>query len=58
MQPPTLDTSVADAAADMMPRFFTAQQFAALRKFSDILMPPMRARRARSTRTRRNSWTS
>lgn len=36
-----LDMSAADAAADMTPRFFTAPQLAALRKLSDILMPPL-----------------
>ena len=38
---PKLDISAADAAADMTPRFFTAAQLAALRKLSDILMPPL-----------------
>jgi hypothetical protein len=38
---PKLETSVADAAADMAPKFFNAQQFAALRKLSDVLMPPI-----------------
>ncbi len=36
---PKLETSVPDAAADTLPHFFTAQQFAALRKLSDILQP-------------------
>ena len=36
---PKLDTAIADAAADPLPRFFTPQQFAALRKLSDILQP-------------------
>jgi hypothetical protein len=36
---PKLESTVADAAAEMLPNFFTAQQFAALRKLSDILMP-------------------
>lgn len=36
-----LEMSVADAAADTTPRFFTAPQLAALRKLSDILMPPL-----------------
>ena len=38
---PTLDTAVIDAAADPLPRFFSAQQFAALRKLADILQPPV-----------------
>ena len=36
-----LDMSAADVAAEMMPRFFTAAQLAALRKLSDILMPAL-----------------
>ena len=40
-EPPKLDVSVADAAADPVPRFFTATQFAALRKLSDVLMPSL-----------------
>jgi len=36
---PKLEPSVADAAAEMMPRFFSADQFAALRKLSDVLVP-------------------
>jgi hypothetical protein len=38
---PKLDTAIADAAAEPLPQFFTAQQFAALRKLSDILQPPV-----------------
>jgi hypothetical protein len=38
---PVLTASVPDAAAEMMPRFFTPAQFSALRKVSDLLMPPM-----------------
>jgi hypothetical protein len=36
---PKLETAVADTAAETLPHFFTAQQFAALRKLSDILQP-------------------
>src|SRR6478672_2452608 len=36
---PKLETAVADTAAETLPNFFTAQQFAALRKLSDILQP-------------------
>lgn len=35
-----LDTSIPDAAAEMLPHFFTPAQFAALRKVSEVLMPP------------------
>jgi hypothetical protein len=38
---PKLEFASLDAAADTMPRFFNAQQFAALRKLSDILLPPL-----------------
>jgi hypothetical protein len=38
---PVLAPSVPDEAADMIPRFFTQPQYAALRKVSDLLMPPM-----------------
>ena len=38
---PKLEISAADAAADTTPRFFSAPQLAALRKLSDILMPPL-----------------
>lgn len=37
---PKLEYSATDAAAEILPRFFNAQQFAALQKLSDILMPP------------------
>ncbi len=36
-----LEMAVADAAAETMPRFFNAQQFAALKRLSGILMPPI-----------------
>ncbi|MDQ6700192.1 MAG: gluconate 2-dehydrogenase subunit 3 family protein [Acidobacteriota bacterium] len=36
---PKFDMAVPDAAAEMMPDFFTAQQFAALRKLCGVLMP-------------------
>ena len=36
---PKLETAVADAAAETLPHFFTAQQFAAVRKLCDILQP-------------------
>jgi hypothetical protein len=36
---PNLETALMDASADPLPRFFNAQQFAALRKLSDILQP-------------------
>jgi hypothetical protein len=36
-----IETSIADQAADTVLRFFNPSQFAALRKLSDILMPPM-----------------
>jgi hypothetical protein len=38
---PKLESTVADAAAEMMPHFFSAEQFAALRRLSDILMPAL-----------------
>jgi Gluconate 2-dehydrogenase subunit 3 len=41
MEPPKLETSVADAVGEMAPRFFNLQQFAALQKLGDILMPPL-----------------
>ena len=37
-----VESSVADVAGEMVPAFFNAGEFAALRKLSDILMPPMR----------------
>jgi hypothetical protein len=36
---PNLEISVPDVAAEMTPKFFNAQQFAALRKLSEILTP-------------------
>lgn len=36
---PKLEFTVPDASAKMAPHYFNAQQFAALRKLSDILMP-------------------
>src|SRR5436305_7340110 len=38
---PTIETAIMDAATDPLPRFFTAQQLAALRRLSDILQPPV-----------------
>jgi len=38
---PVLTPSVPDAAAEMMPRFFTPAQFSALRRVSDLLMPSL-----------------
>src|SRR5690348_4328416 len=38
---PHLETAEADAAAEILPRFFSAQQMAALRKLSDVIMPAM-----------------
>jgi len=38
---PKLETSTADEAGEMAPHFFTAVQFAALRKLSAVLMPAM-----------------
>ena len=38
---PKLEMSAADAAGETTTRFFTAPQLAALRKLSDILMPPL-----------------
>jgi hypothetical protein len=38
---PVLTPSVPDAAAEMMPRFFTPEQFSALRTVSGKLMPAM-----------------
>ena len=37
-----VESSVADVAGEMVPAFFNAEQFAALRKLSEILMPPMK----------------
>jgi hypothetical protein len=39
---PKLETAIADTAADTLPHFFTADQFAALRKLSDILQPAVK----------------
>ena len=39
---PRLESTVADAAAEMVPGFFNAQQFAALQKLSDLLMPSLK----------------
>lgn len=36
---PKLDASLPDDVAETMPRYFTATQFAALKKLSDLLMP-------------------
>lgn len=38
---PVLNASTPDVAGEMTPRFFSAVQFAALRKVSDLLMPPL-----------------
>ena len=37
---PVLEITAPDFAAEMAPRFFTAPQFDALRRLSEILMPP------------------
>jgi hypothetical protein len=39
---PAITATALDAVADMAPRFFNAQQFAALRKLSETLMPPLK----------------
>jgi hypothetical protein len=39
---PKIESTVADAAADMLPNFFNAQQFSALQKLSDLLMPSLK----------------
>jgi hypothetical protein len=36
---PKLETAIADDAGTMTPRFFSAPQFAALRRLSDVIMP-------------------
>jgi hypothetical protein len=36
---PKLETAAGDSVAQTMPRFFNAQQFSALQKLSDVLMP-------------------
>ncbi len=38
---PKLETASLDAVADTTPRFFSAPQLAALRKLSDIILPPL-----------------
>jgi len=38
---PVLTASMPDAAADMLPRFFTPAQFSTLRRVSDLLMPAL-----------------
>jgi hypothetical protein len=38
---PKYELSTADAVADGVPRFFSAEQMAALRKLSDLLMPAL-----------------
>ncbi len=38
---PKLELATPDLAAEMTPRFFNAQQFAALRKLCGILLPPL-----------------
>lgn len=40
--PAKLDTAIPDDAASMTPRFFTADQFAALRKLSQTILPPIK----------------
>ena len=37
-----IEAASPDAAAEMVPAFFNAEQFAALRRLSDILMPSMK----------------
>src|SRR6266702_2502474 len=39
---PKFELTQTEAIGEPAPRFFNAQQFAALRKLSDILVPPMR----------------
>lgn len=41
---PKIDVTVADVAADPTQKFFTPVQFAALRKLSSMLMPPLEGR--------------
>lgn len=38
---PKLEIAALDVGGETVPRFFSAPQFAALRKLSDILMPPL-----------------
>ena len=40
---PRIEASVPDAIADPLPRFFNAEQFAALKRLSDLLMPAIGA---------------
>jgi hypothetical protein len=42
VEAPKLDITIAEEAADSLPRFFTGPQLAALRRLSDVLMPPMK----------------
>jgi len=39
VETPKLELGIPDDVADMQPRFFTASQFAALRKLCEVLMP-------------------
>jgi len=39
VETPKLDTAVADASAESLHRFFSADQFAALNRLADVLMP-------------------
>jgi len=41
VEPPKLEATATDQAGDPVPRFFNAQQFAALSKVSEMLMPPL-----------------
>lgn len=38
---PKLETSTPDAAADILPHFFSERQFGALKRLCEILQPPM-----------------
>ncbi|HMX29527.1 MAG TPA: gluconate 2-dehydrogenase subunit 3 family protein, partial [Blastocatellia bacterium] len=38
---PKLETASLDAAAETTPKYFSAAQFAALKKFSNIILPPL-----------------
>lgn len=42
VETPKLDASVADDAAEMMPTFFRGDQYSALQKLSEIIMPSMK----------------
>lgn len=44
MDLPKLDPSIPDAAADMMPHFFSPSEFSALQKIGDLLMPSKEGR--------------